>query len=226
MLKRALRHPAAEAVVAAALGLYLRSALARTRWTLVGESDAAPFLAPGRPAVFAFWHECLPLMPALWRIARGRPEGRGLRARALVSRHADGRLLGEVMRRFGVEVAHGSSSRGGAAGLRGLLDGLEGGAHALITPDGPRGPARRAAPGVAHLAAMAGVPVLPCAAWTSRCRRLGSWDRLVVPLPFGAGRIVCLPPIAVARDNPEAALPAIEAALSRAAAIAEGTASV
>ena len=68
---------------------------------------------------------------------------------------------------------------------------LQGGEHVLITPDGPRGPRRQAAPGVAQLAALSGVPVLPCAAQTRAatcCRQLGPHG---VPLPFGRGVIVC-----------------------------------
>ena len=78
----------------------------------------------------------------------------------------------------------------------------------VITPDGPRGPPRVAAPGVAQLAAMAGVRVLPCAAQTSRRRVLGTWDRMVLPLPWGRGVIVCAPPIMVPRNQVgRAALP-------------------
>lgn len=66
---------------------------------------------------------------------------------------------------------------------------------------------------MARLAALSGVPVLPVAAHTSRARVLGSWDRMVLPLPFGRGAIVCGEPIWVPRrgDDP---LPRIEAALT------------
>ncbi|MCO6419337.1 hypothetical protein JYK14_24705, partial [Siccirubricoccus sp. KC 17139] len=57
---------------------------------------------------------------------------------------------------------------------------------------------------------------LPCAARTSRGLTLRSWDRMVVPLPFARGVIAFGPPVAVARAAPEAALPAIAAALSAA----------
>jgi lysophospholipid acyltransferase (LPLAT)-like uncharacterized protein len=91
------------------------------------------------------------------------------------------------------------------------------GEHLVMAPDGPRGPRREAAPGIAQIAALAGVPVLPCAAQTSRRRVLRSWDRMVVPLPFARGVMVCLPPIMVPRDGWETALPAIAAALTAAA---------
>ncbi len=221
MLKSFLRRPAVQGLLAALLGHYLAFALRTTRWTLEGEAHLAPFAA-GRPAVAALWHECLPLMPALWLRIR-RP---GARAHALASRHNDGRFIGDIMRRFGLEIVHGSTARdgrdkGGAASVRALLDVLAAGSHVVLTPDGPRGPPRRAAPGVAQLAALAGVPVLPCAARTTRAWRLPTWDRMILPLPWGRGILVVGLPIAVPREGWAESLPAIEAALTEAARRAE-----
>jgi len=219
MLKRLLRRPVVQRLLASLLSRYLAFALRTTRWTLYGAEHLAPLLA-GTPAVVAFWHERLPLMVALWTLAR-RP-GKDVKACVLVSRHTDGRFIGEVMRRFDVAVAHGSTrrsgrDRGGAAGMRVLLDQLAAGSHVVITPDGPRGPRRVAAPGVAQLAATAAVRVLPCAAQTSRRHVLRTWDHMVLPLPWGRGAIVCGAAIMVPRHRAEAALPLIAGALSAAA---------
>jgi len=218
MLKRLLRSPAAQALLESLIGGYLSFALGTTRWTMIGHERLAPFLA-GQPAVFALWHERLPLMPALFRMAR--KEVHDVKAYALVSRHADGRFLAGLLRRFGVGIVHGSSGRdgrerGGSASVRALVDRLATGAHVVITPDGPRGPRRRAAPGVAQVAALAGAPVMPCAAQTTRKIVLRSWDQMVVPLPFGRGAIVCGAPITVPREQWDAALPDIAAALTAA----------
>lgn len=214
MLSRLAKHPAVQRVGAGALGLYLDFALRTTRWRLDGEPHVAPQIA-GAPAVVAFWHERLPLMPMLWLIAcrRGVPK----RIHVLVSRHRDGRLIGALLSRFGVGVVRGSSSRGGASGLRAMADLLAAGDLVAITPDGPRGPRRRAAAGVAQLAELSGAPVLPCGAQTTRRIVLATWDGMVLPLPFGRGAIVCGEPIAVAPDGWQSALPAIEAALDAAA---------
>ena len=223
MLKRLLRSARVQAAAAGALGRYLAWALATTRWTVIGPEHFAPF-EQGAPVIAAFWHEHLPLMPALWRrAAQATP---GLRLTVLVSRHKDGRFIGTIIARFGLDVAHGSTARGGQArgGARGamaLLAALEAGRQVAITPDGPRGPRRVAAPGVAQLAALSGCPVLPCAAQTSRRRVLGSWDRMILPLPWGRGVLVCGAPIAVARGEWQVALPAIAAALDAASAVAE-----
>jgi len=219
MAKRLIRHPLVQGMLPRLVALYLRLVWATTRWTLVGEEHARAFA--GRPVILAFWHERLPLAALGWRLlARrvlGPAEGRGARrARVLISRHRDGRLIAAAVRPFGIEVVHASSSQGGAAGLRGLARILAGGGVAVITPDGPRGPARVAAPGVAQLAALTGVPVLPCAVASSRMRLARSWDRMRFPLPFARGVAVVGAPVAVPRDGAEAALPGIAAALTAA----------
>lgn len=221
MLKRALRGPRIQASLAWVAGNYLAFALATTRWTVHGWDHVAPHVDPGTPMIVAFWHERLPLMPALFIHAR-RIRADMPAVAVLASRHSDGRLIGQLMRRFGTRVIHGSTARGGrdrggASGLRQAVAQLRGGSHVVLTPDGPRGPRRRAAPGVAQLAAVAGVPVLPASAQTCRRWTLRSWDRMVVPLPWGRGVLVCLPTILVARNGVEAGLDAITAALNAAA---------
>ena len=216
-MKRLLRHPITQALLARVLGRYLAFALRTTRWRLDGADHISPLVA-GAPAIIAFWHQRLPVMPMLWLLARREaPPVRSRQVHVLVSRHADGRFIGNVISRFHMNVVLGSSSRGGAAGLRNMLRLLSAGDFVAITPDGPRGPPGEAAPGVAQLAGLAGVPVLPCAGQTSRRWTLRSWDRMLVPKPFGRGVVVCGPLIHVARDAWQDAVPAISTAISDAA---------
>ncbi len=213
--KRLIRHPAVQGALARLVALYLRLVWATTRWTLVGEEHARAFA--DRPMILAFWHERLPLAALGWRLlARRVPQAGGRGAQVLISRHRDGRLIATAVRPFGIGVVHASSSAGGATGLRALARILAGNGVAVITPDGPRGPARVAAPGVAQLAALTGVPVLPCAVASSRMRLARSWDRMRFPLPFARGVAVLGAPVAVARDDAAAGTTAIAAALTEA----------
>ena len=221
-MKRLLRHPRTLALGAQALGAYLRFALRTTRWTLHGRDALGQHMLDGA-AIFAFWHERLPLMPALWTMAlrerRGSARGR---MHVLVSRHQDGRLIGSIMQGFGVDVVYGSSAKrnkdkGGGASLRALIGVLQQGDQIVITPDGPRGPARVAAPGVAQLAALTHAPIIPCAAQIRWSRVLPTWDRMILPLPFGRGVLVCAPPIRVPREDWSGSLRQIEAAMTQAA---------
>ena len=223
-MKNVFRHPRTLALGAWALGGYLRFALRTTQWTLLG-GDKLGQLIHAEAAIFAFWHERLPMMPALWSLAlQTRHQACAARGRmhVLVSRHQDGRLIGSMMRQFGLDLVHGSSAKGtaqkgGAAGLRALLAVLAAGDQVVITPDGPRGPPHQVARGVLQLAALSGAPIIPCAAQSTRRRLLPTWDRMLLPLPWGRGVLVCGEPIVVPRANWENTVPALQKALHRAA---------
>jgi lysophospholipid acyltransferase (LPLAT)-like uncharacterized protein len=215
-MRQVFRHPKFQTGLAKLVGLYLVLALRTVRWTFVGEEHLAGL--PTRSAViFSAWHEDLPMMPALWARLQRMPGGNQRRIALLISKSRDGRMIAEIMRRFGALTTAGSSSNGGRAALRSLLDTLQRGDHIGITPDGPRGPRRQANAGVAQLAALSGAPVLPCAAHMAFGWTLGSWDRMQLPMPFGQGVIVCGSPIFVAREGWREAADAVASALTDAA---------
>ncbi|WP_137179511.1 lysophospholipid acyltransferase family protein [Roseomonas sp. AR75] len=216
-MQRLIRHPAVQLMLARLSGAYLALVARTTRWELVDAAPALAEVAAGRPLILAFWHERLPLLPVVRRLAiEANPAIERLTPYILVSQHRDGRFIGAAVERFGFRMVYGSSRRGGGQAMLEMLRILERGDPIGITPDGPRGPRRQAAPGVAQLAALSGAAVLPLAGATRHHRLLPSWDRMMVPLPFGRGAIACGPLIRVPRDGAEAALPVITAGLNAA----------
>ena len=137
-------------------------------------------LLPG-PGVYAFWHRSL-------LISAHRFRGRAIAI--LISRSFDGELIARTVERLGFVAVRGSSSRGGATGLRGMAEAYGRGHVCAFTADGPRGPARIAKPGVVQLArlvdaASVGVfDAMPARAWVLR-----TWDRFLIPKPFSQVRI-------------------------------------
>jgi hypothetical protein len=212
-VKRILQSDRFRAALAWLAARYLQLVAKTLRWRIEGDAQIQE-MATGGPLIVAFWHEAMPAMPILWQQAKRcgmvRP------AAVLASRHRDGQLIGRVVEHMGIGLVSGSSSRGGAAGLRGLLRALSAGMNVGLTPDGPRGPRRVCAPGVAQLAALSGRPVLPCAAVTSNAKTLRSWDRMRLPLPFGRGVLVCGALITVPRENWESGVETMTAALNTA----------
>jgi hypothetical protein len=173
-----------------ALGVVLGVLVAIWVRTLRVTLRVAPELDPGeqRPLVLAFWHgQQLPLLA--WPRRR--------RLSVLVSWSSDGELQAGVMRALGMDVVRGSSSRGGAAGLAALIKRLLGGGRdAAFAVDGPRGPVRRAKPGAARAAELAGGVLVPMACACERVRTLTrAWDQFELPLPFSRVAIVLGAPI-------------------------------
>lgn len=172
-------------------------------------------MAADLPVIVALWHETLPMMPLLWQEAR--KQGMVRPGAALVSRHRDGQMIGGIIRKLGIELVSGSSSKGGVASMQELIKHLRNGMNIGITPDGPRGPARRAAAGVAALAGLSGARILPCGLASTRFFVIKkSWDKMRVPLPFGRMVLVCGAPVTVPREGWREALPEIEATLNAA----------
>ena len=219
MLKRLLNATSTRAALSWIAGFYMDAVARTTRWEIEGTEHIAAWAAGG-PVIVAFWHECLPaLLPILF--LEGRRNGWTRPGVVLASRHRDGRLIGNAARYFGLGLVLGSTSRGGAVGLRNLVLAIKAGTDVGLTPDGPRGPRRVAAAGFVQLAALTGAPILPCAAWTRRAITVNSWDCMRLPLPFGRGRLVCGQLIAVPRHGAETGLPRIQAAMTEAMARAE-----
>jgi lysophospholipid acyltransferase (LPLAT)-like uncharacterized protein len=133
----------------------------------------------------ALWHNRLLLFPFVLRRFFSNRHGA-----ALISASRDGELLADAIKRFGFDVVRGSSSRLGASAILQLTDVLASGHDVVITPDGPRGPAYELGAGIIFLAQKSGAAVLPVNMEYSSCSRIRSWDRFIVPHPFGKVRVI------------------------------------
>jgi hypothetical protein len=107
-----------------------------------------------------------------------------------VSRSRDGDWIDGVLRRMGfAESPRGSTSSGASALLRALVRVVQRGGVVGMLPDGPRGPAGVAQPGVVALARMTGAALVPVGISAAPCWRFGSWDRAMLPKPFARVRL-------------------------------------
>jgi lysophospholipid acyltransferase (LPLAT)-like uncharacterized protein len=195
-----LRHPAAIRAAAWLGGTVFRACMStlRVRYVPLG-----PGLDPRREGMqgrylYAFWHENL-LLPAF---LYGRSD-----IHVLISRHADGQVIAEVVESLGFRTVRGSSRRGAVPAALGMLRAADKG-HLAITPDGPRGPRRRVQPGIAYLAARSGLPVVAVGVAYDDPWRVNSWDCFAVPRPFSRAAVVTGEPITVPANAEEAELEA------------------
>ena len=206
--------------------------LARTwRFELVeGREAFEGVLEEGEPVIWSLWHNRIAAGAGLL-IRRIAPSGMDLALMASASR--DGRFAAAAVADDGVRIVRGSSSRGGAGALRGVVRLIRRHRSSpVLVPDGPRGPAYRFKPGTFTIAAMTGTPIVYVGLATRRAWVLRSWDRLVVPKPFARIAVAVAGPVPVpaeAAQDPEVAEAlAREAeerldALCRAAEAAAGT---
>ena len=217
-------HPVRVApVLAAALPVAacLVRGLGRTLRLAVDGADVLDPLWRGqRPLIYAVWHGRILMIP--WLNARLRRTVGARPARVLASRSSDGELITRYVRRFGLDVVRGSSSRGGSVALRALAAALRDGEDVALIPDGPRGPSRQAKPGVVVLAALSGAPIVPLGFAARPAWHLASWDEFMIPLPFARAAAVFGAPVVVDRESDRTrALKDVEHALEDVTAAAE-----
>ncbi|MDP9039071.1 MAG: lysophospholipid acyltransferase family protein [Acidobacteriota bacterium] len=208
------------AVVPPAAAFVIRLLGATLRYEDIVEGETPPGYRIAGPSVFAFWHRSL--LACAHRF-------RGLEIAILISPSFDGELVARTVERLGFRAVRGSSSRGGAAGLRTMQAAFGEGHRCAFTADGPRGPLCVAKPGAAQLArsvrpAAAVVAPAELGTWLgcfyalpTRAWQLRSWDGFLIPKPFA--RVL----LAWPRHVPaaEVTVEALQAALDRAVELAE-----
>jgi len=143
--------------------------------------------------IFAFWHNMLALSPAMFI---------GLKdIYALISPHLDGKILNDLVGKFGCGVIVGSTNKNPIGALRNIIAKLSQGANIIITPDGPKGPVYKVNSGITEIAYKYNKKLIPIVSSTSRCFRLKSWDKLIIPLPFSTIKIIVGSPLELTNDK-------------------------
>jgi len=156
----------------------------------------------------ATWHEAA--IPAAYRF-------RDLGIAVAVSRSRDGDLAAAILEGVGYpDPPRGSSSRAGAIVLRALLERLRAGDTVGVVTDGPRGPVHVSKPGIIGLARLGDTPIVPIGVAARPSLRFGSWDRMMLPLPFAAVAFHFGTPIVVPRDSDSQGAERARQALDRA----------
>lgn len=171
--------------------------LARTwRFRVVNAAALNELRDAGRSFIFSLWHG--QLLPLLWH---HREEGVVL----LISEHRDGELVARAAESLGYALVRGSTTRGADRALISVIRELQAGREVAITPDGPKGPARKYAPGALIASQRSGAAILPVVAVADRAWRLNSWDRFMIPKPFARVTVAYGDPTNVLAATPRAA---------------------
>ncbi len=154
------------------------------RWEVVDTTGLLSDL-PKTSLIWTFWHNRVFALPVAYKKYFSSRSGA-----VLTSASRDGEIIAAVMAVFGIDSVRGSSSRRGASALLGLTDWIKRGHDVVITPDGPRGPCYRLAPGLIKLAQVTGAGIVPMRVEADSVWRFKSWDRFQVPKPFSRLRVI------------------------------------
>ncbi|MCX7633347.1 MAG: lysophospholipid acyltransferase family protein [Turneriella sp.] len=155
-------------------------ATCRVRY-LEGEDVRDDLLRNRRPVIFLFWHNRIFMATGYLRKVFF---NKGVHLTVLISKSDDGATIANAVKRWGGDVARGSTSRGGKEALTAISHALKRKSSVVITPDGPRGPLYTFQSGAIVAAQLTQTELVPLCLAPRRFWRLNSWDGFLIPKPF------------------------------------------
>ena len=197
MFKRFMQSRAVIAVLGFLIAAYMTLVKYTTRWEVIGQAHAAPLIESGEGLIAATWHSRFLMLTSAWKKNYQQPY-------VLISRSRDGEIVARTSQFLGLKTIRGSAKRsgkksgkGGETAFRLMQKAIADNGCVVVTPDGPKGPRQRVGGGPFLLAKHSGAPLISCVFSVRFRKAFGSWDRFIVPLPFGRGQIIWGAPITV-----------------------------
>ena len=178
------------------IGQYLISiaanVLCKTLSVTVKNSEFLEELAKeNKNFIVAFWHGTM-LLP--WYLHRNKSIA------ALISKSKDGDLLARLLKSWNYQVIRGSSSSGGEIALGIMIDFAKNKNSIAITPDGPRGPAKKLKAGAVVTAKKSGLPLVLIGVGYRNKRILRNWDNFQIPAFFSKANAVYSQPVYIDKN--------------------------
>jgi len=139
-----------------------------------------PKLDDGEAFIFVAWHGDLLGQPQNY--FQFRPKGC---VKTMISHNKDGEIIAKIYSLLGTGLIRGSSSKGAAKALISTIKEIKSGSDVALTPDGPRGPRHSVADGVIAIAQKSGARIITLNTKPSKYWQFRSWDKFIMPKPFG-----------------------------------------
>lgn len=140
----------------------------------------APDTLTDESFIMACWHGELLMIPYAYLRYKEIPS-----VKLFISEHFDGELIAKTLGFFGFGTIRGSTTRGGAKALIQAIKEIKSGSDIGITPDGPKGPRHQVHDGIIAIAQKTKKKIVLVEIKPSKYWQLKSWDKFIVPKPFG-----------------------------------------
>lgn len=165
------------------------------RLRLYGLEHVRDSIEQGRPIIYAGWHSHN-FLTILSYYSEIQKLGRGA---IIVPDNLNGRTMEYYGSRSNLHVTVVNAALGPSQWARAtitLIKLIRSGYHALLSPDGPDGPAYEVKPGIVYIGQQTDALIIPASAAASRSITLRRrWDQHLVPLPFSRAVVYFGPPI-------------------------------
>tara|TARA_B110000503_G_scaffold139645_1_gene228511 strand:+ start:130 stop:810 length:681 start_codon:yes stop_codon:yes gene_type:complete len=168
--------------LATVVGWYLRVCIITSRWTVEGVEALKSDLADG-PVLCVLWHGRLLMIAPHW------PRDAGSLS-CLHDTAPIGRVAGALQAYFGLQPIKMSAHQSNIVASRTVMKRTRAGVSIGITADGPVGPGYVVKDAPLEWARTIQRPIYGYAFSMHRHKILGSWDKMMLPLPFSNGSVV------------------------------------
>ncbi len=155
--------------------------------SIKGEENLLRLIQSGKPVMLCVWHGRL-LFPS-WYIRLHTT------LHIISSRHEDSEILAHILKHWGYGLIRGSTKKGGMRVIRKMTEIFKNGGIIAVTNDGPKGPSRIAKSGSIGLAIKNNVKIITVTGSATKYWQMKSWDRFMLPKPFGKIQIVVSTPM-------------------------------
>jgi len=183
--RRIEKSPLLARCIATVVGWYLRICIKTGSWSIEGLDALKADMAKG-PVLCVLWHGRLMMIAPHWPRAAGSLS-------CLHDTATVGRAAGALQAYFGLDPMEMSARRGNVATSRAVMKRARAGVSIGITADGPTGPGYLVKDAPLEWVRMLQCPVYGYAFAAKRKKTLGTWDKMVLPLPFSKGVAVFAP---------------------------------
>lgn len=143
--------------------------------------------------IFVAWHGRALMLPFFWHNVK--------QMKALVSPHADGRIIARLLRGYKILSIDGSTDQKASHAALEIMKELNNGTVVALIPDGPRGPRMRLNKSVIYFAKKSGKPIMGLTYSSENANVLTrSWDAMLLPKLYQKGVVLGTKPLFVPQD--------------------------
>lgn len=146
--------------------------------------------------IFVAWHGRALMLPYFWKNIR--------QMKALVSPHADGRIISRLLKFYHILTINGSTDKRANGAALDIMKELNQGTVIALISDGPRGPRMRLNKSAIYFAQKTGKPIMGFTYSSEDAKILRrSWDAMLIPRCFKKGVVYGTKPLFVPKDATE-----------------------
>ena len=162
-----------------------------------GEKNLLNLINSNKPVMVCVWHGRL-VFPS-WYLRL-----KTTNLHAIAGHHADAEIMARILQRWGYGLIRGSTRKGGKTVVKKMAEVFKNAGIIAVTNDGPKGPPRIAKAGSTGVALKYNVQIITITGSATKYWQIKSWDRSMLPKPFGTIQLIVSPPLIIS-EKPKTA---------------------